>query len=98
MRCSEIAALIDLMVEDNLPEELLSRIRKHLIRCSRCAHDAYSLQHAKNLLRQTFPNTEAPAPFRERALAKLHDALADQFPAQHPEPEKQLPLPNMDRQ
>lgn len=96
MRCSEISALIDLMVEGNLPEDLLLRVQKHLMRCSRCAHDAYSLQHARNILRQAFPNTEAPGPFRERIVAKLHEALAEQFSVTARELEEQLPLPTME--
>jgi anti-sigma factor RsiW len=96
MRCTEMAPLIQLMTEGNLPQELYDRVQKHLMRCPSCAHEAYSLQHARDVLRQAYGNLEAPASFRERTLAKLYDHLAEQIPQQHPAAENQPPLPNVD--
>ncbi|MCS6776831.1 MAG: zf-HC2 domain-containing protein [Chloroherpetonaceae bacterium] len=81
MRCNTVHALLDLHLEQQLPEELAQQIERHLMRCAACAFEARTLEQTRNLLRAAIPPV-APSPsFRERAAARLQDALV---PHLHP--------------
>jgi anti-sigma factor RsiW len=99
MRCDELTALIDLYVAGDLPDELSQRVERHLLRCARCAHEVRSLEQTQALLRDAVPCAGTSPQFRERAMARLHDALAPEL-NRHPEPvnDRQWSLPLDDRQ
>ena len=52
MKCEEAQLLLDLHLDGNLPQELVDRLERHLIRCSRCAGELRALEQARALLRE----------------------------------------------
>jgi anti-sigma factor RsiW len=94
MRCDELAALIDLYVAGDLPEETSRSVERHLLRCARCAHDVRSLEQTLALLQDAVPTEEPTPQFRERSLARLLNELAPRL-NRPPEPvsERQWSLP-----
>jgi anti-sigma factor RsiW len=76
MRCEEAEALLDLHLDNELPQELAVKVDRHLLRCARCAGDLRSLEQTRELLREAVPPAEPSPGYRERASARLHDRLA----------------------
>lgn len=85
MRCNTVHALLDLHLEHQLPEELAQQIERHLMRCASCAFEARTLEQTYGLLRAAVPPVTPSPAFRERAAARLLDALA---PHLHSRPEQ----------
>lgn len=77
MRCEDAALLLDECLEGLLSEELRTRVERHLLRCSACASELKGLEQTRTLLRDALPRREASPAFRERAAARLEDALQD---------------------
>jgi hypothetical protein len=99
MRCEEAQSLLDLHLDNSLPQEMAVKLDGHLLRCSRCAGELRALEQTRALLRDAvLPAEPAPA-FLERAAARLHDRLAAHLrPAVPPEAGRQwiLPFPHQE--
>ena len=76
MRCEEARSLLDLHLDDGLPEELAVKFERHLLRCAQCAGELRSLEQTRALLREAAEPAEPSPAFRERVVARLHDQLA----------------------
>ena len=70
MTQDELAELLDLYIDDTLPESLRSTVEAHLAANSEAARDAASLQ-ATVLRLQSAPRERPDAWFVERALDRL---------------------------
>ena len=94
MTCNELSGLIDLYVDDSLPEESRLNVEKHLMGCAKCAHEVRGLEQGRRWLRDAYSGGEADPGFRERAAARLHTALGDVLvePEQTPDAQWQLPI------
>lgn len=77
MRCEELQSLLDLHLDGELPEEMARKIERHLLRCPACAYEARTLEQTRALLREAVPPAVPSPAFRERASARLLDALAN---------------------
>lgn len=75
MRCDELQSLLDLHLDRELSEELSAKIERHLLRCPACAYEARTLEQTQTMLREAVPVAEPSPSFRERASARLLDAL-----------------------
>lgn len=94
MRCDEGRALLDLFLDGELPEEITTRIDRHLLRCSECAGAIRSLEQTRALLREAVEPAEPSPAFRERTLARLHDRLSHHLrPVERGEVGRQWELP-----
>jgi anti-sigma factor RsiW len=94
MRCEELRGLLDLYLDGELPEETARRLDRHLLRCPACAYEARTLEQTQAMLREAIPPAETSPAFRERASARLLDALAPHLrPAQEAESARQWTLP-----
>jgi hypothetical protein len=94
MRCEEAQLLLDLHLDNSLPQELAVKLDRHLLRCSQCAGELRSLEQTRALLRDAIPPAEPTPAFRERAAARLHDSLAAHLrPAATPAAARQWILP-----
>ena len=80
MRCDEIHSLLDLLMDEELPEELSLKLNRHLLRCPQCAYEFHTLEKTREMLQEVFPQTESSASFRERTSARLLDRLSYHFP------------------
>ena|ERR1043166_4357142 len=69
--CSELDRLIDLHLDDSLPEDLRGDIERHLMTCEACAFKTRSFEQIRELLGQSFPLEEAAPGFRDRLSARL---------------------------
>jgi anti-sigma factor RsiW len=76
MRCDEIQELIGHYVDGDLPEETMKRLDRHLLRCPACAYEARAMEQTRTLLQDAIPPAELSPAFREKAAARLLDALA----------------------
>ncbi len=79
MRCDDVGRLLDLFIDGELPEEMAVRVERHLLRCPDCAHAARGLEQTREYLRSAYPPVEADPGYRERAAARLAEALSDQL-------------------
>jgi anti-sigma factor RsiW len=76
MRCEELSGLLDLYLDDELPEETQRKLDRHLLRCPKCAYEARTLEQTRAMLREAHPKEESSPGFRERTNARLLDAFA----------------------
>jgi anti-sigma factor RsiW len=94
MRCDELRGLLDLYLDSELPEEMASKVDRHLLRCPTCAYEARTLEQTRTMLRAAVPPAETSPGFRERAAARLLDALSTHLrPAPEKETGRQWALP-----
>ena len=94
MTCGELSGLIDLYVDDSLPEEARLNVEKHLMGCAKCAHEVRGLEQGLRWLREAYADSETDPGFRERAAARLQNAMSDVLvePEQTPDAQWQLPI------
>ena len=81
MRCEEIRSLLDAHLDHELAEELNRRLERHLLRCAACSYEARTLEQTRSMLREAVPSALPSPGFRERAVARLLDALPELHPA-----------------
>ncbi len=93
MTCSELSSLIDLYIDDSLPDEARLTIEKHLMGCAKCAHEVRGLEQGRRWLREAYSRGEPDPGFRERAAARLQTALSDVLVETEPVPDAQWQLP-----
>ncbi len=93
MRCEEIRSLLDAHLDSELPEELNRRVDRHLLRCPSCSYEARTLEQTRAMLREAVPPAVPSPGFRERAVARLLDALPDLHPAPGAAASRQWALP-----
>ena len=94
MRCDEMRGLLDLYMDGELPEETVAKMDRHLMRCADCAYDIRTLEQTVEMLRAAIPPAETSPAFRERAAARLLDALSPHLrPAPETESARQWKLP-----
>lgn len=93
MRCDVARELLDLYVDEELPEETAVQVERHLLRCPECAFDVSSLERTRALLRESETPEECSPSFRERALARLTDTFADRLHPRLPAAARQWSLP-----
>ncbi len=77
MPCTEFAGLLDPYLDGALCEETRSAVDRHLLRCALCAFEVRSLEQTRALLREACGPAEARPGYRERLVARLHDAFED---------------------
>ena len=85
MRCADFQDLLDLYIDDALPEEMRARLQRHLLRCAECAFQAHTLQQTRAHLRAAYPPQQTTPAFREKMAARLQDAFQDRL-RREPEP------------
>jgi predicted anti-sigma-YlaC factor YlaD len=93
MRCEEIRTLLDAHLDHELAEELNRRVERHLLRCPTCSYEARTLEQTRAMLREAVPAAITSPGFRERAVARLLDALPDLHPASAADAARQWSLP-----
>lgn len=93
MRCEEIKTLLDAHLDNELAEELNRRVERHLLRCPACSYEARTLEQTRALLREAVPPAVPSPGFRERALARLLDALPELHPTSAADRTHQWSLP-----
>ena len=94
MRCEELRDLLDLHLDGELPEETARKLERHLLRCPACAYEARTLEQTREMLREAIPPQETTPAFRERAAARLINALSGHLrPAPEAETGRQWQLP-----
>lgn len=93
MRCEDLNALLDLHLDGELPEELARKLDRHLLRCPACAYEARTLEQTRTMLREAVPPAETTPGYRERATARLLDALAGHLRSVSPADDRQWSLP-----
>lgn len=81
MKCEEARSLLDLHLDAELPQELGMKLDRHLLRCSQCAGELRSLEQTRSLLIEAVSREESTPGYRERAGARLQDALAEHLRA-----------------
>jgi Predicted transmembrane transcriptional regulator (anti-sigma factor) len=89
MRCVELNDLIDLYIDDELPEETRAHVERHLMRCPECAFHVRGIEQTKAMLCEACPIVESSPSFRERMAARLQDALGDVIRAEPTEDVRQ---------
>src|SRR5580658_6557384 len=75
MRCEETRTLLDLYIDGDLPEEVVQKLDRHLLRCPACAYEVRTLEQTRSMLRESVGPAATSPGFRERTLARLLDAL-----------------------
>jgi anti-sigma factor RsiW len=94
MRCEELRGLLDLYLDAELPEAMAQKVERHLMRCPACAYEVKTLEQTRAMLREAVPPAETSPGFRERASARLLDALSTHLrPAHENETGRQWSLP-----
>ena len=93
MRCEEIRSLLDAHLDHELAEELNRRVDRHLLRCAACSYEARTLEQTRSMLREAVPPAVTSPGFRERAAARLLDALPELHPAPSGDAARQWSLP-----
>jgi anti-sigma factor RsiW len=93
MRCEEIRSLLDAHLDNELPEELNRRVERHLLRCPGCSYEARTLEQTRAMLREAVPPAVTTPNFRERAVARLLDALPELHPVRDSAAARQWALP-----
>lgn len=93
MACSEMETLIDLYVDDTLPEEARARVERHAMTCADCAWRLRATEQARAHLRDAYSVEPASPAFRERMAARLHDEFGGLLVHSDPSAERQIPLP-----
>jgi anti-sigma factor RsiW len=86
MRCEELRSLLDLYLDGELPEEAAQKLDRHLLRCPACTYEVRTLEQTRAMLREAVEPTVTAPGFRERALARLLNALE---PSLHARPRQQ---------
>lgn len=71
MTCGDVKALAGNYLDDELPEELQSRVQRHLLRCAACAHDLSSQKMALEALRSAGLASMPGEAFLQSALDRL---------------------------
>lgn len=94
MRCEELADLLDLSIDGELPEEAQRKLDRHLLRCRTCAYEVRTLEQTRAMLREAVSTSEASPGYRERATARLLSAFAGHLrQEQEPDSGRQWTLP-----
>ena len=93
MRCEEIRSLLDAHLDKELPEEWIRRLDRHLLRCQVCSYEARTLEQTRAMLREAVAPAVASPSFRERAAARLLDALPELHSAPSSGASRQWSLP-----
>src|SRR2546421_12986902 len=93
MACTDMSLLIDLYVDNALPEEARARLERHTLTCTACAHQLRGAEQTLAHLRDAYPREEAGPGFRGRLAARLEAAFAEEVVSAHPIESTQLPLP-----
>jgi anti-sigma factor RsiW len=94
MRCDELKGLLDLYLDDELPEEQSRKIERHLLRCPACGGELRALEQTRAMMREAIARAEPSPAFRERASARLLAAFSTHLrPAQEMESARQWSLP-----
>ena len=93
MTCKEIAALAHMQLDEDLTEELQVQIDRHLLRCRECSFELHSIEQTTKHLKEAFPPDSSAPAYRERALARLHEALSDVLSQPLPAEQGQWSLP-----
>ena len=93
MRCEEIRSLLDAHLDHELAEELNRRVERHLLRCAACSYEARTLEQTRSMLREAVSPAVTSPGFRERAVARLLDALPELRPAPSGDAARQWSLP-----
>lgn len=100
MRCDDWAALLNLYLDAELPEETARRLERHLLRCPHCAFEMRGLEQTRVMLQEAVPPAEVSPAFRERTAARLANAFADHLHAAHAQDSARqwsLPFPGDER-
>jgi anti-sigma factor RsiW len=93
IECSEVSTLEHMYVDSELPEEVRTRIERHLFVCQKCAFEIRAIEQTKSMLLESFGTMETSASYRDRALAKLHNELQEVLSPTLPSSENQWSLP-----
>ena len=76
MKCEDWTELIDLYLDNELPESLRGRFERHLMRCAGCAFEVRTLEQTLDSLRDTVSPIKIPSATLERMEARLQSRLA----------------------
>lgn len=71
MNCTEASELIGSYVDDDLPEETVWRLGRHLFTCRACTYEVETQRMIKNRLRDGIGEEVASDAFRSRVLSRL---------------------------
>lgn len=71
MTCGDVKSLSGNYLDEELPEELQSRVQRHLLKCPGCAHDVSSQSMAINALRSACTVSTPGEEFIQSALGRL---------------------------
>ena len=97
MRCDEVKDMLDLYVDGELTEEIRRKIDRHLLGCTPCGGEVHALIQTGSMLKNAISAAEVSPAFRERAAARLLNALAPSLrPIPEPEMCRQWSLPLLD--
>lgn len=75
MTCGDVKSLAGNYLDEELPEELHSRVQRHLLKCLSCAQDLASQRTTLDALRSACAVSTPGEEFIHAALARLTDEL-----------------------
>lgn len=76
MKCAEVRELLGNYMDQELTENMMQRIEKHLLRCPACAYEARSIEQAREMLRRGVETPMVSEVLGERILRYI----AERFP------------------
>lgn len=71
MSCEQVEALLEPVLDGELPAEELMAVRAHLATCARCQNQERAMTMMTNAVRQAMPRYAAPEALRKRVQAAL---------------------------
>jgi anti-sigma factor RsiW len=75
MTCGDVKSLAGNYLDEELPEELHSRVQRHFLKCLACAHDVSSQSLALDALRSACAVSTPGEEFIQSALGRLSQEL-----------------------
>lgn len=93
--CSDWEALMEMWLDEELPDEVKVKFEGHLEECETCQTEVARRQEARELLRDSLTPTTTSPNFRERTAAKLYDRFAEHLHPVTSDSEWQWSLPLM---
>lgn len=79
MNCGEVNQLLDLYLDEELPQPLADLLEEHLFRCADCSHRKQTLEQTLTWLREAGEGAQLGDVAFERVLSLLRAELADRL-------------------